>query len=148
MKRIIALLTALLLLCAGCMTALAEGETDLSGMTDEELLELDQKIKEELTGRGYFAEGQDEIYPGSYTVGKDIREGDFIFTLEEGYRTWVELRLYASEEDFEEEEDPEDEYVTSKLGSRFNLLLKDGMVLTVEDGVFLISDRGEVSWRP
>ena len=148
MKRILALLFAAALLCACWTAALAEGEPDLSGMTDAELLELRQAIGAELTARGVFAEGQDELYPGVYEVGKDIRAGDFLFTLKESTRTWVELRLYASAEDYEEDEEPEREYVTSDLGSTFNLLLTDGMVLRAEDGVFLVSERGSVGWRP
>ena len=148
MKRIFALLTAALLLGALCGTALAEGEAELSAMTNEELLQLRQAIGAELTARGVFAEGQDEIYPGVYEVGKDIRAGDFLFTLKEGYRTWVELRIYASVEDIEEGEDAEREYVTSELGEQFGLLLEDGKVLSVEDGVFLVAERENVGWRP
>ena len=148
MKRIPALMIAMLLLCACGLIALAEGETDLSAMTNEELLELRQAIGAELTARGVFAEGQDEIYPGVYEVGRDIRAGDFLFTLKEGYRTWVELRIYASIEDIEEGEEAEREYVTSELGEQFNLLLEDGKVLSVEDGVFLVAERENVGWRP
>ena len=83
-----------------------------------------------------------------YEVGKDIRAGDYLFTLKESTRTWVELRLYASTEDYEEDEDPEREYVTSDLGSTFNLLLTEGMVLRAEDGVFLVAEREIVGWRP
>ena len=148
MKRIPALMIALLLLFACGLTALAEGGMDLSGMTDEELLALRQAIGAELAARGVFAEGQDEIYPGMYEVGKDIRAGDYLFTLRESTRTWVELRIFGSPEEYREDEDPEQEYVTSDLGSTFNLFLTDGMALVVEDGVFLVSERESVGWRP
>ena len=51
MKRIVAAAVMLMFVCTLCVSAFAEGEVDLSTMTDTELLELGQMIQAELTGR-------------------------------------------------------------------------------------------------
>ena len=146
MKRGCILLTALLIVF--CMGATALAETDFSALEDEELLAVRQGIEAELIARGIIGDGKDELYPGVYEVGREIRAGDFMFRLIGSSRTWVQLKLYASMEAYREDEEPEKEYVTSDLGATFNLLMKDGMVLVADDGVFAVWEREAVGWRP
>ena len=94
MKKLVLLIVALLLVSV--ISVSAEG-IDLSGMTTEELIELNLQISKELHSRN-LAESQ-YLYQGMYEVGKDIEPGRYVFKSEkviENKREYGEI--YLSEE--------------------------------------------------
>lgn len=74
MKKLVLLIVAMLLF--SIMAVRAEG-IDLSGMTTEELIELDLQISEELHSRESVTNNY--LYQGNYTVGEDLEEGRYVF---------------------------------------------------------------------
>lgn len=75
MKRILSLIEVIMLLFF-VRTAFSE-EIDLTQLSDSELLILDTRLEEEIYSRqGYTP---NVLYPGHYTVGKEVEPGEYIF---------------------------------------------------------------------
>ena len=75
MKKFVAVISILLLLF--CHFSAISEEIDLESLNDEELSELSNRIRQEMSDRGIVFE---EDFPfGKYIVGQDIRAG--IYTL-------------------------------------------------------------------
>lgn len=67
------LFTLILIVCM--MTAVASAETDLSGMSYDELIDLRQKVTAEIMSRPEWKEV--EVPAGTWTVGRDIPAGAY-----------------------------------------------------------------------
>ena len=72
--RFVCLLAACLLLISGALADVP----DISGLTDDEIVELLGKVNEELVGRGIAKSA--ELPAGKYTGGKDLPAGSYIIT--------------------------------------------------------------------
>lgn len=72
--RFVCLLLVCLLLIPGAVAEVP----DISGLTDDEIIELLGKVNEELAGRG-IAKSAD-LPAGKYTGGKDLPAGSYIIT--------------------------------------------------------------------
>lgn len=96
MKKLVLLIVSLLLVSV--MVVHADG-IDLSGMTTEELIELDLQISEELHSRESVTNNY--LYQGNYTVGEDLEEGRYVFKCEkviENKRGYGEIYLQQTHE--------------------------------------------------
>lgn len=133
MKKIVLLIVALFIV--SIMAANADG-IDLSGMTTEELYNLNISVIDEIASRG-----EDEkhcFFPGEYVVGDEIESGRFVFTCirivgSDGYG-FLELR-----------EDPNDNNSTIDVEqlqeeSMYSMKLSDGNLLKV-DRVIVIATK-------
>ena len=72
--RILCVLLVCLLLFSGALADVP----DISGLTDDEVVELLEKVNEELVGRGIAKSA--ELPAGKYTGGKDLPVGSYIIT--------------------------------------------------------------------
>lgn len=77
MKKLLSLLLAALLLCS----CFAVAEIDVSGMSYEELTELNRAVQLELFKKGALIDGV-KVPAGRYIVGEDIPEG--VYRIESG----------------------------------------------------------------
>ena len=71
-------LITFLLVCVLLIPAALADVPDISGLTDEEIVELSGKVNEELVGRGIAKSA--ELPAGKYVGGKDLPVGSYIIT--------------------------------------------------------------------
>ena len=140
MRKWIAFMVALAIAaCIGC--ALAEN-VDLAGLSDDELLALENRIQAEIVAR--HIEGVATLPAGAYIAGKDVPVGAYILTCLATGSDWGNLTIYADEGDGDqlfwkvvgapdEGEAPESFFITLNEGDR----LKSGIPfsLTIYAGV-------------
>lgn len=74
LHRFVCLLMVCLLLISGSIADVP----DISGLTDDEIVELLEKVNDELVERGI--ERSAELPAGKYTGGKDLPAGSYIIT--------------------------------------------------------------------
>ena len=141
MKKLLAFMLVLLMLSA---SAFAES-TDLGAMTTEELIALHAQLDELLKER--FSCQLDVIYPGNYVVGKDIKEGEYLFSCTEvgSVHFWI-LTTYATEEDFANRNSLAKQNL--QAGKQAQIKLTEGMVLSIGDGLGTIQAIEKPSWAP
>ena len=90
MQRILCVLLAVLTLTLAACPAFASA-VDLSGMTDDELLELQEALSTEIVSRGIRMTA--ELPKGKYIVGRDIPAGAYIFTCLAVGNDWGYVRV-------------------------------------------------------
>ena len=80
MKKLLALLSALVLFCSASVLAFAE-VNDFSGFTDDALTAFYQYVKQEMERRGLLGERPSYDLPeGKYIIGQDIQPGNYTLT--------------------------------------------------------------------
>ena len=137
-------LVLLLVLCIISFTASAEG-IDLEHLSTEELIVLHESLDSILEDR--FSCQLDAIYPGDYVVGKDIKEGSYLFSCTKvGIANFWILTTYKSEKDFADRNSLARQNL--QVGGQAQLNLTDGMVLSVGDGLGTIQTEEKPSWAP
>lgn len=93
--RLSALMTSLLaLLLVFCLSAAAES-IDLSSLTDAEILTLMQRVNQEIADRRI--EKTATLAKGSYTAGKDIPAGSYLFTCLAKGDDWGNVNVYSKD---------------------------------------------------
>ena len=143
MKKFLAVVLGLFVLFA--VAALGEG-IDLSRMTLDELVELNQKIETEIYTR-VNTDSKDMIYPGEYIAGVDIKPGQYEFHCTEAEA--VDQQGYigiARISDKGREEAVSWSYYIS-AGDIFMFTLDEGMLLGINycSGILQPADR---NWAP
>lgn len=121
MKKICLMVVAMLLV--SIFSAFAEG-IDLSGMTTEELINFEFRIKEELKSRDQLTDGY--LYQGVYTIGEDLEEGRYVFRCEkyiENKREYGEIYLSRSHE--------RPQGTRMQIGDEWSARLKEGDTLAL-----------------
>lgn len=141
MKKLIAFI--LVITSLSCF-AFAD-EIDLSGMSIEELYELHSSIDSEIQSRLNCTVASDNIGVGMYIVGKDIKSGNYTFTLVDG--DFFRYYVYADLDAREELESLDFGYIT-EIGSTSHASLEDGMVLAIDHGTASIETPAKASWAP
>lgn len=92
MKRVFAMLAVVLMLLAS--VAVAE-EIDLSGLNDEEIVILMQRVQEEIVAR--HIEKTATMRSGSYIAGRDFPAGSYVYTCLAAGNEWGNLTIHAEE---------------------------------------------------
>ncbi len=136
MKRIAALVLAITLLSS---TPVIAADLDLSSMTTDELVALQDSIKTELNDRGYSA--NDEIATGVFLVGRDIRAG--VFTFEASEHTMI--NIYDDMEKYNNLDYLSDIVVLE--GESGSIALADGQVMEIVSGKGRLTE-DKPSWAP
>ena len=90
-KKVLYLLVLAVMIC-GCFCACAE-EIDLDGLSDEQIVELLQKVTEEMVRRGI--EKSAKLPQGTYIAGRDIPCGRYVWTCLAKGNEWGNLTVYA-----------------------------------------------------
>lgn len=141
MKKLLAILILMMLL----VTSAYADIIDLSSMTVEELIALHEQIDGILQEKFECKLGV--FYPGNYVVGRDIKEGQYIFSCTKvGLANFWILTTYETEEDFANR----NSYAKQNLqvGGQVQINLTDGMVLSVGDGLGTIQPVVKSDWAP
>lgn len=142
MRRILCVLLAVLTLALAACPAFASA-VDLSGMTDDELLELQEALSAEIVSRGIHLTA--ELPKGKYIVGRDIPAGAYIYTCLAAGDDWGNVTVYADGGDGdqllwevvsapEDGEEPETVYMNLsegdqlKSGVKFSLTVAGGFL--------------------
>ena len=136
MKRLFAIVMAAVMLFS--IPAFA-ADLDLSGMTTEELVALQDSIQTELNSRGYNK--NDEIATGVFVVGQDIRAGIFSYEAIED----TTLFVYENSEKYNSRE-PLSTILIFK-GQNGTISLADNQVMEIVSGRGRLSD-DKPSWAP
>ena len=138
------LLTVLLIFLLIISTSYAE-TIDLSSMTIEDLIVLHEQLDAMLEEK--FSCQLDVIYPGNYIVGKDIKEGSYLFSCTKvGMANFWILTTYVSEDDFANRNSLARENL--QAGNQAQINLTDGMVLSIGEGLGTIQTVNTPSWAP
>ena len=90
-KKVLYLLVLAVMIC-GCFCACAE-EIDLDGLSDEQIVELLQKVTEEMVRRGI--EKSAKLPQGTYIAGRDIPCGRYVWTCLAKGNEWGNLTVDA-----------------------------------------------------
>lgn len=127
MKKFIAVISILALLFC-LVSGFAEG-IDLKSLTDDELTNLSDLIREEMFSRGIIFE---VTFPaGKYIVGKDILAGDYdIIVQGVQHSAGPVIQIYETQEDYDNYHSEFYEWV--RADGRVHVSLKDDTILTVE----------------
>lgn len=125
MKKLCLAMVLVMLFSMVC--AFAES-VDLSGLSDDELIELDFQIQEEISNRDNFMDSI--LYPGKYIVGEDLEEGEYIVKclklINEDY-VYGYVELYPETEPHGDSID----YSALELGDEYRLKLTKGNCITI-----------------
>lgn len=137
MKRILLLVLVFLMAFSACVYA---ESIDLSGMTDDELLALQDRIADELECRGSAELPKEvEVPKGVYAVGEDIPEGYWTITCKDA----MSMLEWGTELD---------EYGANfRPGKRIDLatLMKgESLSWDLKAGTYVIIDVGVVVFTP
>ena len=85
------------------------------------------------------------IYQGIYIVGNDIQAGRYLLTSTS--KTYFMCHLYENMEHKEAHSGGQHETLLS-IGDTLQLVLEDGMVLVVDQGVSYLTIISEADWAP
>lgn len=141
MKKVL----AFLLVCILFVTPVFAEGVDLSSMSVEELIQLHNQIDEILADK--FKCELDVIYPGTYVVGRDIKEGRYILNcLKTGIVNFWIITFYENEEELENRNSLTNENL--RIGDQVQINLIDGMVVEIDDGLGTISVVEKQPWEP
>ena len=91
MKKWIMLLLALLI--AACTTIASAEEIDLTGLSDDEIVALMDRVQEEIVAR--HIEGTATLAGGTYIAGKDIPAGSYVYTCLATGDDWGNVTIYS-----------------------------------------------------
>lgn len=114
----------------------AFAEVDVGSMSNEELINIRNKIDDELIFREFY--DIKVLCPGEYVIGKDINFCSFMLMATEiTSEHWSTVSVYV-------EESRDDHSITYaedvEVGSKIHLSLYEGNVLHVDDGTCYISE--------
>ena len=145
MKRLFAIVVAAMMLFSIPTFA---ADLDLSSMSTEELVELQDKIKAELDSRGYSA-NDSTISEGTYRAGIDIKTGSFKVTATKVTGYFFVVTLYADQESYDNgkpiNNNGNDGFLSE--GDEATFTLTDGMILVISGGSGSIEETSP-SWVP
>ena len=139
-KAMVLFVVMALVACAAA--AVAEG-IDLSGLTDDEIVTLMDRVREEMVAR--HIEGTATLASGTYIAGRDIPAGSYVFTCMATGDDWGNVTIYSESGKGrqlfwevvsapEEDEEPESFFITLeqddqlKSGVPFSLTIYGGVV--------------------
>ena len=139
MKNLVLLILALLLV--SIMAVHAEG-IDLSGMSDEEIIQLYEMVSQEMTDRNLTKSA--DLQEGDYVIGVDIKQGSYVFsTATDHYSAYYVFKSQDSYDAYSELQtedsigvDPE---LVFKDGPK-KVDLKDGQILCVIYGAIHVEE--------
>lgn len=141
MKKVL----AFLLVCILFVTPVFAEGMDLSSMSVEELIQLHNQIDEILADK--FKCELDVIYPGTYVVGRDIKEGRYLLNcLRTGSVNYWIITFYENEEEFKNRNSLTKENL--QIGDQVQINLSDGMVIKIGEGLGTISVVEKQPWEP
>lgn len=148
MRKVVVLMLALLLIVP---SVLSETKVVFSDFSNDELLELQVRLKQELIDRELFETSL--MYPGAYKVGEDIKPGRVLFTVV----TPDDGVIVAYFENYEQYTNAESGGGIRASGGReiyadkdspIQLVLKDGQVIKTFHGIINVEFVEEPSWSP
>lgn len=141
MRKVMAILFVLVI-TACSNPSLAEG-IDISSLSDDALVALMARVQEEIVAR--HIEGTANLAGGTYTAGKDIPVGSYIYTCQASGEDWGNVTIYSEKGEGdqlfwevvaapEDGEEPESFFITLnpddqlKSGVPFSLTIYAGVV--------------------
>lgn len=148
-KRAGIMLSAILASTMVLTPVYATESIDLDSMSVEDLVSLQKKISEKLEEMGEIETAWDIIPRGTYTVGTDIKAGQFEFV---AYDADVSISTFNSEETYKKSESLRWEYLgyDDETGDRQSALLNlsDGEILEVSLASAIVKEVTNASWMP
>lgn len=143
MKKIILLFISVFVLLNTC---LAES-IDVSALSDNELIALNDSVMEELDKRNLKTGSQ--FFPGVYIVGKDIKSGKYTMeteVIDNNELPYCKIRYFESEEAYANNEDLHFDLIT-EAGYQMNL--NEGNVIELYNcNLKMWIKRNEADWVP
>lgn len=141
MKKVLVIILVFMIFTS---VSFADG-IDLSTMTTEELISLHEELDAVLEDR--FVCKLDTIYTGNYIVGKDIKEGSYLFSCTKVGKAnfWI-LTTYESKEEYENLNSLAHQNL--RIGDQCQINLTEGLVLEIGDGFGTIQMLEKQSWAP
>lgn len=139
-------------LCLLITTPVMASDIDLTSMSTEDLVALKDSINTEIANRG----GDNVIGEGTYTVGTDIKSGNFKVTPMKGYDGYTTFYVFKDSAEYEDYKggnyDAGDcvidlESYEEGNNDSGNLVLKDGEILYVYRGNAVIEEVNPF-WKP
>lgn len=144
MKRLLCLVLCLLLIGSVASVVIAESNTDYSGLSLQELIDMRASLDAEIGVR--MSDLSTILVPGTYTVGKDIKAGSYIIQglMDEGPGGYSPQALVAeSIEDAEYSEYTDYSYM--KEGIKWYIAVVDGNVIEIRSGDVAIQNAQPLS---
>lgn len=127
-------------------------DIDLASMSTEDLVSLRDSINAEIANKG----GDNIIGEGVYTVGTDIKAGNFKVTPMKGYDGRTSFYIFKDSSEYDDYKDGNydagdcvidlDSYEENDTDFG-NLVLKDGEILYIDRGNAIIEEV-DPSWKP
>lgn len=148
MKKFLSLLLVLCLL----LPAMAVAESiDLSTLSFDQLVQLRQRISQELTTRPEWKEVT--VPQGVWEVGVDIPEGHWVITAAPGCDTFLKISSLLDETGTKVKFTIDSLYIAERLTSKSNRLFdntkhKDSFDVILKSGWFVLVDDGSVVFTP
>lgn len=143
MRRATFLIVIVLLISFGFCFA---ESIDVSNLKTEELFDLKNAIEQELISRDVYV--SDPMYPGTYVVGVDVAEGEYLFSfdpsLDDGFTL---IRIYESEDIVNDNGEPIDS-CTVNTNFQGRLKLENGNVVKVYNYSCVLEKLDNPSWAP
>ena len=139
-------------MCLLVATPVMASDIDLASMSTEDLVALKDSINEEIANRG----GDNIIGEGTYTVGTDIKAGNFKVTPVKGYDGYTSFYIFKDSSEYEDYKggnyDAGDCVIDlsgydEDCKDSGNLVLKDGEILYIDRGIAIIEEV-DPSWKP
>ena len=136
-------------LCLLAATPVRASDIDLASMSTEDLVALKDSINREIANRG----GDNVIGEGVYTVGTDIKAGNFKVTPMKGYDGRTSFYIFKDSAEYEGGNYDAgdcvvdlDSYEEGNTDSG-NLILDEGEILYIDRGNAVIEEV-DPSWKP
>lgn len=139
MRRVAALVILLLM----CFSVSFAEEIDFSNMSLDQLFELKISINQEIAKR--YGEGWEELVPGEYFIGKEIKSGRYEVLGIKTYGNYTNICFRVIDPNNREK------YVYSNspsIGESFVCVLEEGTILKIFDGVLLIREAPKSKYAP
>lgn len=145
MKR---LLPLTILVSALLVSPIFASSPDISSLSDEDLLDLRSKVEDEISIRGI---GSSVIEEGVYVVGKDIKEGTYVFTglVNNDYDNEVlatTVFYWPTEQDYNDGND--DSVQEIGLGNQCRLSVADGGVVRIKYHLCEVKEADALPFAP
>lgn len=153
MKKVIIVAVLLAAIIGTTNVSAAVAGIDISGLSNEELIELREEIDQTLSDNGET----DTINPGVYIVGKDIKAGTYELSSKAIESIdWTFVYVYNSKEDYDNDNDnyslsyivgnrDSDETELNEYHS-VSVTLEEDNVISIENNTCLIKPY-EASWQ-
>lgn len=147
-------LIALLVIFTLFTTTAYASSIDLESMTTDELIELKNKIHQEIMERMQDEDIEEPIYQGTYIVGEDIKPGKYVlvfrnsdFDKKDSDRFFgCGISCYQNSENYDN-----DNAIFHELldyDEERGIVLDDGMILVIRSNYGLIKSMVNPSWAP